>query len=138
MSFQSLPFNQQENQLFISDGFGKKILVVDDNIATLEIIDLVLTDAGYAVKQASSVDKAIKELIKGNVFVLLTDLQLPTITGWELASLARFYNPNIKVIVLTGYDSLAKPPNIGLVDLVMSKPIKADLLVEQIDRVALL
>jgi len=138
MSFQSLPFDQQENQLFICDDFGKKILVVDDNIATLEIIDLVLTDAGYAVKQASSVDKAIKELIKGNVFVLLTDLQLPTITGWELASLARFYNPNIKVIVLTGYDSLAKPPNIGLVDLVMSKPIKADLLVEQIDRVALL
>ncbi len=133
MSLQSLPKSQVESQYFVCDNLIKTILVVDDNLQILEMLDLVLTDAGYNVKQASSIDKAIKELITGNVFVLLTDLQMPIANGWDLAILARHYNPDIKIAILTGYDFLAKPPTAGLVDLVIGKPVDIELLVQQID-----
>lgn len=133
MSIQQLSDNRVESQLFASDDLGKLVLIVDDNQAMLEMLDLFLTDAGYAVKQALSADKALKELMKGNVFLLLTDLHLPTLNGWDLASLARVYNPQIKVIVLTGYGTFAKPPRLGLVDLILGKPITAKLLLQNID-----
>lgn len=133
MSLQQLSIISVEKQFFFSNKLSKTILVVDDNPDILDLLDFLLTDAGYSVKQASSTTIAIQELMAGNLFALLTDLQMPMANGWELAELARRYNPNIKVAVLTGYGFLANPPISGLVDIVIDKPIDVDLLLEKID-----
>lgn len=133
MSFQQVSIGSLDKQFFFCNNLGKTILVVDDNPQVLDMLDFLLTDAGYIVKQASSATTAMEELMSGNFFALLTDLQMPSGNGWDLARLARRYNPDIKIAVLTGYGFLANPPSPGLVDLILDKPINIDLLLEKID-----
>jgi CheY-like chemotaxis protein len=65
-----------------------RILVVDDDTVSREVIALLLEQAGYAVETADSGDAALLQLgaaTSGRPAVVLTDLQMPGIAGGELA-----------------------------------------------------
>ncbi len=111
----------------------KAILIVDDNQPTLDLLDLLLTDAGYKVKQANNKAEAIAELKSEKFFAMLTDLSLPQTTGWVLAQEARQYQPEIKVVLMTGYSNMVNHPSNGLVDKVLAKPLCCDELLQLIE-----
>ena len=133
MALQKALTTIENSPYFICNESAKTILIVDDNEQMLTLLDLILTDAGYEVLQASCYSQAMEKLATKDVFALLTDLQLPSVSGWQLAESARNYNPYIKVVVLTGYDFLATPPKLGLVDLVIGKPVDVDVLLEKLN-----
>jgi two-component system cell cycle response regulator len=83
-----------------------KILVVDDDPATREgIVDLLELD-GYIVKGVSKGEECI-EIIKNEYYnIAIVDFKLPDITGLDLAKKIYKINPDIFVILLTGYASL--------------------------------
>jgi len=64
-----------------------KVLVVDDDVLSREILALLLDDAGYSVETADSGDAALLHLQTAHLLpqVVLTDLQMPGTTGEELA-----------------------------------------------------
>jgi CheY-like chemotaxis protein len=64
-----------------------KVLVVDDDVLSREILALLLDDAGYSVETADSGDAALLHLQTAHLMpqVVLTDLQMPGTTGNELA-----------------------------------------------------
>ena len=64
-----------------------KVLVVDDDVLSREILALLLDDAGYSVETADSGDAALLHLQTAHLLpqVVLTDLQMPGTTGKELA-----------------------------------------------------
>src|SRR5260370_32712471 len=64
-----------------------KVLVVDDDALSREVLALLLDDAGYAVETADSGDAALLHLQTAHLLrqVVLTDLQMPGTTGKELA-----------------------------------------------------
>ena len=62
-----------------------KILVVEDEPASLKLAHLVLTSDGHEVAKAEAVDKAIDEIGKSEPEVILLDLELPKIGGLALA-----------------------------------------------------
>mgnify|MGYP001020478441 CR=1 FL=1 len=87
-------------------GESEKILVVDDEERMCHSLYELLTADGYDVTTAQS-GKAAIELIREKQFSLvLTDIKMPEIGGMDILRAARDVDPEIIVILMTGYASL--------------------------------
>src|SRR2546422_3350938 len=87
-----------------------KILIVEDETALAKAISRVLTeDEGYAVELAETLEKGLSLAINGNFDVVLTDKQLPGLTGMEymggikLLTRLRTLKPQVPVIIMTAF-----------------------------------
>jgi len=81
----------------------KTILVVDDEIQLLNLATTILENAGYYVLTACSAKEALQHLIKTPIDLLLSDIIMPEIDGFELAkSVAQLY-PNTKILLVSGF-----------------------------------
>jgi CheY-like chemotaxis protein len=83
-----------------------RFLLVDDDPLILMSLNDLIQDMGHATTEASHADAALAHLSGGHpVDVLLTDIKLPTMSGYELAQQSRHMQPDLRVIFATGYDS---------------------------------
>lgn len=82
------------------------ILVVDDHPALLENLELTLTAAGYQVLTASDGVKALCVLQSQSVDLILTDIAIPYMNGWQLYERVRENRQwlTIPFIFLTAWD----------------------------------
>jgi len=91
---------------------GKTILVVDDEHSIVTMIKIMLEKNGYTVIPAYAPVQAMQliELYKTSIDLLVTDLIMPEIDGYELSELARTIIPDLKVLFISGYgtDVIAK------------------------------
>jgi len=76
-----------------------KILVVDDQELSRDLICQVLTSAGYAVRAASDGLNAIRQMEEARFDVVLTDVSLPQMDGLELLTQIRDRWPDSRVVV---------------------------------------
>jgi len=82
------------------------ILVVDDEKTVCRSCKKILAQEGYQVDFALSAEEALKK-VKGNGFdVVIADWKMPEIDGMEVARRIKRENPNIVVIMITGYPSV--------------------------------
>lgn len=79
-----------------------KILVVDDQELSRDLICQVLTSAGYAVRAASDGLNAIRQMEEARFDVVLTDVSLPQMDGLELLTQIRDRWPDSRVVVHSG------------------------------------
>jgi two-component system, cell cycle sensor histidine kinase and response regulator CckA len=80
------------------------ILVVDDDADVREVIAETLVGFGYGVIQAASGEEALPMLERNHdIRVLITDVRMPGMSGFELATKARFLDASLKVIITSGY-----------------------------------
>ena len=87
------------------------VLVVDDEAGTRLTLSGILEDAGYRVLGAGNGNEAL-EMIKSNPFnVIITDIRLPDIGGMGILELAKEINPDMAVIMMTGYASIETAVN---------------------------
>ena len=109
------------------------ILIVDDEPKNLTVLETVLDDPSYRLVRAESADKALLALVAEEFALLILDIRMPGMTGFELAQIIKerrktarvpiifltaYYNEDQHV--LTGYDS-------GAVDY-LHKPVSAPIL----------
>lgn len=83
-----------------------RILIVDDEMPALRFIGSIIeqfSDGFQVIGTASSGELALDFLQKNTVDLLLTDISMHGMNGIELARLARKIQPNIHIIVITGY-----------------------------------
>jgi len=83
--------------------FGRKILVVDDEIAILEVMREIFMMKGYTVSAAESAEEALDILSKESFAVMFLDLKLPGMDGIELCKRIRKDNLGAVIYALTGY-----------------------------------
>ena len=83
-----------------------RILIVDDNNVTCEVIQRSLEPEGHIANKANSVSEAISYLEQYTVDLVLTDYKMPKRTGLELIRHIRDHVKNIGIIMLTGYGSI--------------------------------
>ncbi|UCB51647.1 MAG: response regulator [Candidatus Zixiibacteriota bacterium] len=116
---------------------GLSILVVDDEQEVGSVLNELLSDEGHQVRVADDGSKAISLLEKHAFDVVITDLGMRGLTGWDVASAAKKTNPKLPVIMLTGWvDSvLGSEAERRTVDMVLSKPTKRDELMKAITQV---
>ncbi|MCB0128765.1 MAG: response regulator, partial [Caldilineaceae bacterium] len=68
---------------------GTTILVVEDERSISEVVTLYLTRSGYQVITAHDGRAALQELTKGRPDLIILDLMLPEIDGWEITRRVR-------------------------------------------------
>ena len=81
----------------------KTILIVDDEPSVLEVVGNLVRNEGYEVEVAGSGEDALNLLTHREFDLILTDLMMPGITGWQVLEVAKQKYPGIKVIVFTGF-----------------------------------
>jgi len=102
------------------------VLVVDDQPSTQEILSINLDKLGYAVELANNGEEALEKVQKCKPAIILTDLQMPVMGGYETAICLRERGITTPVIAVTGrsyddeYDRCIKA---GINDMLV-KPFK--------------
>ena len=82
------------------------ILVMDDDLLALESLENYLKQAGYDVVTANSAREAIKRVRETRCDVALLDMKMPEMDGFQVAAMLRQLQPELRVIIFTGYASL--------------------------------
>jgi len=83
-----------------------KILLVDDETAILETLEILFRGEGYEVVVADSGPKALAALEDEHPDIVLTDIRMPGASGLEVLSQAREVDPEMPVILMTAQASL--------------------------------
>jgi two-component system alkaline phosphatase synthesis response regulator PhoP len=79
---------------------GKKVLVVDDDAKTVELVKLYLNRDGYRVLTAYNGNDALKQAREGHPDLIVLDLMLPGIDGLEVCRILR-KESDVPIIMLT-------------------------------------
>ena len=90
------------------------ILLVDDDDGVRSLIEQILRERGHTVINAENGNQALSQIQhQPQLSLLITDIRMPGIDGWEVARQAIKLRPNIKVMYITGYreDAPADVPN---------------------------
>ena len=84
---------------------GERILVVDDNPTNMKLVSYVLTSRGYEVQTASDAQQAFAVLETFTPRLILMDLQLPGMDGFELTRLLKteFRTRDVVIVAVTAY-----------------------------------
>ena len=83
----------------------KTILVVDDDPSILRSVSVLLRDDNYNVLTSSSGRDALKQSkdYKRQIHLLLSDFQMPGLSGVDLATQMTLKRPNLKVLLMSGF-----------------------------------
>ena len=84
----------------------KKILVVDDEKAILNLLKQAFLRAGFVVVPAESAEEALTVLEQEELYVMFLDLNLPGMNGIELCRRIKNDKPMSIIFAVTGYASL--------------------------------
>jgi CheY-like chemotaxis protein len=100
------------------------ILLVEDEELLRELVTEGLQDAGYHVVGAGDGTAGLEALQSDlRIDVLLSDIKLPDIDGYQVAQAGRALRPDLKVILMTGYAPMPLPPTLqSVVYQVLQKP----------------
>src|SRR5437867_4892631 len=83
-----------------------QILVVDDEPLIRESLYEILRIEGFHAFMAPSGEEALKCVKNQKIDIILTDLKLPKMNGLELLTEAKRLQPEIEVILITGFGSI--------------------------------
>jgi DNA-binding NtrC family response regulator len=114
----------------------KSILVVDDEKPQRDILNDILTQAGYDVTSAASGEAALKFVKERDFDLALTDLQMTGMNGLELLESLNELHSTIIVILLTGHGTIESAKlalRQGAFDF-LEKPLDLDVLLATIKR----
>lgn len=114
------------------------VLVVDDEPSVRALAVRALNDAGYQTIEAPDGREAWFLLRHGDarVDLVLTDVVMPHLTGYELAALIRGNLPHVPVILLSAYDSAdLQERGMDPIPELISKPFAIEDLVRRVQTV---
>lgn len=111
-----------------------KVLLVEDNEINLEVMTSQLEHLGYKVTKANNGEEALRIWIEKKIDVILTDLDMPGVNGYELAERIRLNNANIPIVAITASESdlsKQKAVTLGFTDYIL-KPFSGERIAELI------
>lgn len=108
----------------------KKILLVEDDKVSASIFKKILLEGGYDIFHAKDGLKAIHELSKNKYDLILSDIRMPNLDGYQLLAFINEQPLNIPVVFISTYSSVEdeiKGLELGAVEYIR-KPVKSDVL----------
>jgi len=114
---------------------NETLFLVEDESAVRELNELVLSESGYKVLSAPDAQEALRQRPDaGGLDLLITDIVMPGLGGYELAQRLRSRRPDLKVLFTSGYteDKLGPfnrlPPGTGF----LQKPYRPEVLARKV------
>jgi CheY-like chemotaxis protein/nitrogen-specific signal transduction histidine kinase len=113
-----------------------RILVVDDDGINREICVEVLEPLGHEVNTAAGGADALEQITRDRFDLIITDLSMPGVSGWDVAKQAKKVSPTTRVMLLSGWSVQQDPEQTKAagIDLVLSKPVQLDELAQAVQR----
>jgi CheY-like chemotaxis protein len=110
----------------------KRILLADDDRSIRESFGKLLSQRGYEVLLAGNGEEALAQLQSERIDLLLLDLQMPGMDGWDV--LQRLGAPfcSLPVILVTGLADQLDSKKIPGLSALLEKPVEGELLLETV------
>lgn len=89
-------------ELSVQGGRMSRILVIDDSVSVLELIEMLLTEAGHEVVACMDGKRAISKLRSEPFDLLVTDIYMPEMDGLEIIMEGRRIRPSLPVVAMSG------------------------------------
>jgi len=116
----------------------KKIMVVDNEPDIVDLTRTVLEIGGYQVVPAYSGEECLKKLEKEPVDLILLDIMMPGMSGWDVFNRIKRNDKGIKVAFMSVLEISEKRKQVlldeGLADYIM-KPFDKDTLLNKVDTI---
>lgn len=113
-------------------GGHETILFVDDELALLNIAKEILTGKGYTVLLAVNANQAMKILHDNKIDLMVSDVIMPGVDGYELADQVQNLYPKVKILFASGYSDRDTAMEGATPKL--QKPYEANELLQQVRR----
>ncbi|MDR3554202.1 MAG: response regulator [Syntrophobacteraceae bacterium] len=115
---------------------SSRLMLVEDDPEILNLLRDMLRLKGHQVVALSDGEKALKMIDSTNFDLVLTDLGMPVISGWEIARHAKAKKPGMPVVMITGWGAQYEDTDLASrgVDLILSKPLSWDKLLSSIEK----
>jgi len=112
----------------------RRVLVIDDDPRVRRTVVNLLRAAGHDVVEAEGGREGLSRFAEEAVDVVLTDLGMPEVTGWDVAAAVKARVPRCPVVLLTGWadQRLDEPAGRSLVDRILHKPVRLQELLQVI------
>jgi PAS domain S-box-containing protein len=107
----------------------RRLLLVDDDPTVRRTLANLLRSAGHEVIEADGGSEGLARLADSSVDLILTDLGMPGVSGWDVARASRERHPSLPVVLLTGWGDqpgMEESRERRLVDRVLGKPIRLE------------
>jgi len=114
-----------ESRILARSGEGR-ILVVDDEEHIRDLVRDILSQAGFDVEVVAGGAEAIDSLRMAPFDLVVTDLGMPNVSGWEVSKAAKSMQADIRVLLLTGWGAALDSEEVARagVDQTLAKPFK--------------
>jgi CheY-like chemotaxis protein len=111
-----------------------RILLVDDNTIVRDMLVDLVGSLGYRADAAANGEEALALFDHGQYGVVLTDLLMPGMSGWDVLAALRQRDPHVPVIIITGSPVVGDPRAFQPGVAVLKKPIDVTALDSTIKR----
>ena len=115
---------------------ARKVLLIDDDASLRRVTEYSLQSAGFQVLSAADGKQGLTMFHKDHPAVVITDIQMPGMTGYEVLRQIKAERPETLVIVVTAYSSVEKAVDAmkqGAYDY-LSKPFSRDELIIVVEK----
>lgn len=136
-SFQ-LDFNRADEKMELIDEKKINILLAEDDLTNQKIIKRMLEKKGWNVSIASNGMKVLEKIYNNNFNIILMDINMPEMDGYEATKIIRKNKINIPIIAITAAtmrEDQSRCLKVGMNDYI-SKPIRAENLYQIINNYA--
>ncbi|MFN8586458.1 MAG: ATP-binding protein [Candidatus Eisenbacteria bacterium] len=106
MTDRETPDERTSAPRYEADAPPARVLVVEDDETVAEVLREVLQDQPYDLRFASSAEEAMTRIRESQPDLILTDISLPGKSGLDVMREARGIDPEVAVILMTGYASV--------------------------------
>jgi len=114
---------------------GKAVLVVEDDPAMRELVEVILVGAGYAVRTAADGQAALERVAQELPGVILLDMKMPRMNGWDFARAFRDrYGRLTPIVVLTAAPDAGQRAREVQAEGYLGKPFELDDLLRTVER----
>ncbi len=119
---------QLERNIRSGQGGTETVLVAEDDPAVRRLVSATLQSCGYTVLEAADGQKALEawRAHSGSIDLLLTDVVMPNMGGFELVSAVKRCTPSVRVLYMSGHTGVsALPPTNACATAFVAKPFTA-------------
>ena len=117
----------------LAPGETARVLLVDDDPRLVAVLSDMLRSEGHAVTTATNGEEALALFDPAAHDVVITDLGMPRMNGWEVAERIKTRSATTAVFILTGWgEGVSAHESSQFVDRVIAKPVSAESLLDQL------